>query len=172
MIERSKRTHGCTGCARASGVRCPTTLIPNDGTIEKMAPFVVRRLRRCQLDRGRCRGSKLAASRHKPVETANGVARQRPGATRSDQAVPVTAKARLHGGCERGFSNSTQEPCFANEASPLHGPQAFVVDGDKSEAAISTTSTSISSRSTPPVLPAGTRPSRKRRRRRATTADY
>ena len=160
MIERSKRTHGCTGCARASGVRCPTTLIPNDGTIETMAPFVVRRLRRCQLDRGRCRGSKLAASRHKPVETANGVARQRPGATRSDQAVPVTAKARLHGGC------------FANEASPLHGPQAFVVDGDKSEASISTTSTSISSRSTPPVLPAGTRPSRKRRRRRATTADY
>ncbi len=135
VIERSKRTHGCTGCARASGARCPTTLIPNDGTIETMAPFVVRRLRRCQLDRGRCH-------------------QERPGATR------FTAKARLHGGC------------FANEASPLPAPQAFVVDGDKSEASISTTSTSISSRSTPPVLPAGTRPSRKRRRRRATTADY
>ncbi len=118
MIERSKRTHGCTGCARASGARCPTTLIPNDGTIETMAPFVVRRLRRCQLDRGRCRGSKLAASRHKPVETANGVARQRPGATRSDQAVPVTGNARLHGGCERGFSNSRRSLSMETRARP------------------------------------------------------
>ncbi len=74
----ARRECGCFDCIeawpgsskRASGVRCPTTLIPNDGTIETMA--------RCQLDRGRCRGSWACGRDIASHLRARRFARQRP----------------------------------------------------------------------------------------------